>query len=75
VRLGPIVDAVAKELKGQLKVAKVNVRTDPATTSTYRIRAIPTLLVFKDGDVAASDVGYKTKEELLEFVKPHLESK
>jgi thioredoxin 1 len=73
MRLGPIVNEVAKELQGKLKVVKVNTAHNPVTTSACGVRAIPMLLIFKDGESVASELGYKSKEELLEFVKPHLQ--
>jgi len=70
--VGPIVDQVAAEQSGKLKVVKMNVDENPETPSKYAIRGIPSLLLFKDGKVAATQVGAVAKAQLTGFVTPHL---
>ena len=70
--VGPIVDQVAAEQAGKLKVVKLNVDENPDTPNKFAIRGIPTLLLFKDGKVAATQVGAVANAQLTGFVTPHL---
>jgi thioredoxin 1 len=70
--IAPILDQVAQENAGKLKVVKVNVDENPATPAKFGIRGIPTLLLFKDGQVAATQVGAVAKAQLAAFVNPHV---
>jgi thioredoxin 1 len=70
--IAPILDQVAQENAGKLKVVKVNVDENPATPAKFGIRGIPTLLLFKDGQVAATQVGAVAKAKLAAFVNPHV---
>jgi thioredoxin 1 len=67
--IAPIVEGVAATYAGKLKVAKVNVDQSSATPSRYGIRGIPTLLFFKDGQVADQVVGYVAQDVIEEKVK------
>lgn len=67
--LGPSVDAVAQEKSGALKVVKVNIDENPNAPSKYGVRSIPTLLIFKGGQVVAQTVGAMPKSELLKWVE------
>ena len=71
-RLGPIVDALAAELDGRMVVGKLNVDENPDTAGRYGIRGIPTLLLFKSGQVVESVVGLVGKEDLKRVLEPHL---
>ena len=71
-RMGPVLDELAAELPGRLKVVKVNTEVASDLASRYRIQALPTFLLFKGGQVAAQMVGARSKEELLESLEPHL---
>lgn len=66
--IAPILDEVATEYEGKLTVAKLNIDQNPATAPQYGIRGIPTLLLFKDGAVAATKVGALSKSQLKEFL-------
>jgi thioredoxin 1 len=70
--IGPIVDDLGKELAGQLKVGKVNVDNDPTIASKYGIRNIPTLLIFKNGEVVDKLVGALPKPALMSKLQAHL---
>jgi thioredoxin 1 len=70
--VAPILDQVAAEQQGKLKVVKLNVDENPETPNKFAIRGIPTLLLFKDGKVAATQVGAVAKAQLTAFVNPHL---
>ncbi len=62
--LSPIVEEISQELSDKLKVVKVNVDENPDLATSYGIQAIPTLLVFKDGNVVGEIVGYVSKKAL-----------
>ena len=68
----PIVEELAAELQGKLKVAKVNVDDNQALASEFGIRSIPTLLLFKDGAVQEQMVGAMGKAALKEKIDQHL---
>ena len=66
--LSPIVDEIAEQYTG-LKVGKVNVDEQEELAIKFGIMSIPTLIVFKDGNVVAQSVGVKSKEAILEMIK------
>jgi thioredoxin 1 len=72
LRLGPIVDALAAELNGRLVVAKLNVDDNPGIAGRFGIRGIPTLLLFKNGEIVESVVGMVGKDQLKRTVEPYL---
>ena len=63
--IAPILEEIAQELDGKIKVGKVNVDEQPELTYQYFVNNIPALMVFKDGEIADSTIGYHTKEEIL----------
>jgi thioredoxin 1 len=67
--IGPIVDQVATEFAGRLKVVKVNIDHNPGTPRQFAVRGIPTLMLFKDGKVAATQVGAVNRSQLTQFVE------
>jgi thioredoxin 1 len=70
--IAPVLEDVAKAYAGRLTVAKLDIDANPATTSKYGIRGIPTLLLFKGGQVAAQKVGALSKSQLTAFVDSNL---
>lgn len=64
--MSPVLDDVAGELAGKLRVVKVDVDENPGTTARYGVVAMPTLNVFRDGEVVSSVVGSRPKRQLLE---------
>lgn len=66
--VAPILDEVATEYAGKLTVAKLNIDENPATAPKYGIRGIPTLILFKNGEVVATKVGAVSKTQLKEFI-------
>ncbi len=70
--IAPILDEIAKEYAGRLKVAKVNVDDNTQTPTKFGIRGIPTLMLFKNGDVAATKVGALSKSQLTAFIDSHI---
>ncbi len=67
--IGPIIDEIAEELAGKVTVAKVNVDDCPAIAAEHRISAIPTLMIFRDGQLADRSTGLVSKAALLEKLK------
>ncbi len=70
--VAPILEEIAAEYDGQLKVTKLDVDSNPATAGRYGIMSIPTLLVFKDGELVERIVGYMPKDRLMDKIKPHM---
>lgn len=70
--LAPIIDEISNEFVGKLKVCKMNVDLNPTTPTQYRIRGIPTILIFKNGQVAEQLVGNQPKDTLIDAVCKHL---
>ncbi|HEY7748158.1 MAG TPA: thioredoxin TrxA [Aestuariivirgaceae bacterium] len=66
--IAPALDEIAKEMDGKLKVVKLNIDENPSTPSRYGVRGIPTLMIFKDGQVASTQVGAIPKSKLLEWI-------
>ena len=67
--LGPVIEEIANESGDAYKVGKVNVDEQPYLASQYRIDVIPTVMVFKAGQIASSSVGVQPKEQLLAMLK------
>lgn len=63
--IAPIIEEIANEYEGSVKVGKVNVDDEPELASSFRVISIPTIVLVKDGKVTASAVGYMTKDKLL----------
>ena len=70
--IAPILDEIAEEYAGRVKVAKLNIDENPATPSQYGIRGIPTLMLFKNGNVEATKVGAVSKSQLTAFIDSNL---
>uniref|UniRef100_Q47BQ4 Thioredoxin n=1 Tax=Dechloromonas aromatica (strain RCB) TaxID=159087 RepID=Q47BQ4_DECAR len=70
--IAPILDEVATEYAGKLKVAKVNIDDNQATPAKFGIRGIPTLMIFKNGNVEATKVGALSKSQLAAFIDSNL---
>ncbi len=67
--LSPLVDEVAQEMAGKVKIVKVNIDESPDAPTRYGVRGIPTLMVFKDGQVVDTRIGGMSKSQLSEWVK------
>ena len=70
--IAPVLEEISEEYAGKLKVAKLNIDQNEATPPKFGIRGIPTLLLFKDGSVAATKVGALSKTQLKEFLDANL---
>ena len=68
-QIAPALEEIANDLEGRLSIAKVNIDDNPSTPSKYGVRGIPTLILFKDGQIAATKVGTLPKNKLLEWVE------
>ncbi|WAC28096.1 thioredoxin [Ancylobacter sp. SL191] len=66
--VAPVLDEVSGELDGKVKIVKLNVDENPNTASKYGIMSIPTLLLFKDGQIAARQVGAAPKAKMLQWI-------
>ena len=70
--IAPILDEIAKDYAGRLKVAKLNIDDNQNTPAAYGVRGIPTLMLFKNGAVEATKVGMMSKSQLAAFIDSHL---
>jgi thioredoxin 1 len=68
----PVIDGLAKDLEGKVAFGKLNTDQNPKTSMRFQIEAIPTLLVFKDGEMAERLVGARTKDDLSRRLQAHL---
>jgi thioredoxin len=71
-RLAPTVDALASEYAGKVTVGKLNVDENPSVSFKYQVRGIPTLLLFKGGQVVESVVGLAQKDDLKKVIDKHV---
>jgi thioredoxin 1 len=71
-RLAPTVDALATEFDGRATVAKLNVDENPSVPGRFMIRGIPTLLLFKNGQLEETMVGLAPKEDIARLIEKHL---
>ena len=63
--IAPIIDALAKEMAGKVKIGKLDVDQNPVTANKFRVQSIPTLIIFKDGEEADRIVGAQSKEAMI----------
>ena len=70
--IAPILTEIATEYQGKIKIAKLNIDDNPQTPPKYGIRGIPTLMLFKDGNVEATKVGALSKSQLTAFIDTNL---
>jgi thioredoxin 1 len=67
--ISPALEEIAKEMDGRVQIAKMNIDDNPMTPQKYGVRGIPTLMLFRDGQVAATKVGAVPKNQLQEWVE------
>jgi len=70
--IAPVLDEVAGEYQGKLIVAKLNIDNNPSTPQKYGVRGIPTLMLFKKGEIEATKVGALTKSQLTTFIDSNI---
>jgi|TARA_B110000240_G_C13401006_1_gene410973 thioredoxin 1 len=66
--IAPILDEIAADYEGKLKITKLNIDDNPATPPKFGVRGIPTLMIFKGGDVQSTKVGALSKSQLTAFI-------
>ncbi|TAN61958.1 MAG: thioredoxin TrxA [Magnetospirillum sp.] len=71
-QIAPALEELAKDMAAKITVAKINIDENPATPGKYGVRGIPTLMIFKDGQVAATKIGALPKSKLFEWVESSL---
>ena len=71
-QIAPVVEEIAGEHSDKLKVCKMDVDANRETAVQFGIRSIPTLLIFKNGEVAGSQIGAVSKQQLLEFIQAEI---
>ena len=67
--LAPVIEEIADEYDGKIKIGKVNVDEQPELAAAFRVESIPLLVVVKDGAITAQSVGVRPKEQILEMLK------
>ena len=67
--LAPIVEDIAKEYDGKIKVGKVNVDEEPELAGAFQVASIPTVVILKNGKIVNQSIGYKPKEELVKLLE------
>ena len=67
-QISPALEEIAQEMDGKIKIAKINIDENPSTPGKYGIRAIPTLILFKDGEVASTQTGVQPKSKLVNWI-------
>lgn len=70
--IAPILNDLAQEYDGKLKITKLDVDANPSTAMAYGVQSIPTLILFKDGRPVERFIGYMPKDRLLKQLTPHL---
>jgi thioredoxin 1 len=70
--IAPVLDEIASDFSGKLTVVKLNIDDNPETPQHYGVRGIPTLMIFKDGEVDATKVGALSKSQLVDFIQNSL---
>ena len=70
--IGPLLEDTARDYAGRLKVAKLNIDENPSVPSQYRVRSIPTLMLYRDGQPVATQVGALSRSQLATFLDANL---
>ena len=71
-QLAPILEEIAEEMKDQIVIAKHNIDDHPNQPTRFGVRGIPTMLLFKNGELAGTQVGVTTKSNILNFIKKNI---
>lgn len=70
--IAPILDEIAQQFSGKIKIMKLDVDQNPSTPPKFGVRGIPTLIIFKEGQVKATQVGMVSKKDLINFVETNI---
>ena len=68
-QLSPILDEVSRDMEGKMQIFKMNIDDNPETPTKYGVRSIPTLMLFKKGEVVSTKIGAVTKTAMLDWIK------
>ncbi len=71
-QIAPVLDEIAESMQDKVTIAKINIDDNPNTPGKYGVRGIPTLMLFRDGNVQGTKVGAVNKAKLIEFIEEHL---
>ncbi len=71
-QIGPALEEISTEMDGRVKVIKINIDENPNVPSKYGVRGIPTLMIFKNGEVASTKVGALPKGKIVEWIEESL---
>ena len=71
-QIGPVLEEISNEMVDQITIAKHNIDNEPNTPTKYGVRGIPTMLLFKDGDLKATKVGATTKSNIVSWIKENI---
>ena len=71
-QVGPILEEISNEMKDQVNVVKHNIDQEPNTPTKMGVRGIPTMLIFKNGELAATKVGATTKSNIVSWIKENI---
>ena len=67
-QLGPVLEEISREMGDKIKILKMNIDDSPDTPTNFGVRGVPTMMVFKNGEVVATKVGTMTKSKLTEWI-------
>jgi thioredoxin 1 len=67
-QIAPALDEIAEEMQGKLTIAKLNIDENPVSPTSYGVRGIPTLMLFKDGELRATKVGAQPKSKIVQWI-------
>ena len=70
--IGPILEEISDEMTNEVTIAKYNIDEEPNTPTKYGVRGIPTMLLFKDGELKATKVGVTTKSNIVSWIKENI---
>ena len=70
--IGPALEEISEEMKNEIKITKLNIDENPSTPQQYGVRGIPTLLLFKNGEVVAEKIGALSKTKLTEWISENI---
>ena len=71
-QIGPVLEEISDEMKNEVVIAKHNIDEEPNTPTKYGVRGIPTMLLFKDGQLKATKVGATTKSNIISWIKENI---
>tara|TARA_Y100000590_G_scaffold466606_1_gene642610 strand:- start:1237 stop:1557 length:321 start_codon:yes stop_codon:yes gene_type:complete len=71
-QIGPALEEISDEMSDQITIAKINIDENPSVASKYGVRGIPTLMIFKDGEIASTKVGAVPKNKIVEWIQSSL---